>query len=59
MEAKTFTVKCTLTGQILTLEGKDLGDALDREALNPAVWVEVEPPEDNSESPLPTSVSGG
>jgi len=48
MEAKKFIVKSTITGRVLAIEGKSLEDALEKEALNPAVWVEVEPPAENS-----------
>lgn len=48
MEAKKFTVRSTTSGQVLTIEGKSIEDALEREALNPAMWVEVEPPAENS-----------
>lgn len=52
MEDKTFTVSHARSRMPLTIKGKNLKDALEKEGLNPDIWKPIVPIKPEPEAPL-------
>ena len=51
MPDKEFTVVNPKTRQTFTITGKSLKNALEKEGLDPAIWVEVKPEPESEDEP--------